>query len=160
MSTNEPPERATSRREDHEIAVDMIVIQLGHAKGEDAAWSLSTALHSIDLRHAKRSSPALSGDEHDRVILALERAHQTARRDLLASYPRRNITIGITAVATMVHYWYDRSGWGDEVADARDLARCFRNDMHNICLIELVRERALRRRHVKPPADLFCADAA
>ncbi len=106
------------------------------AAGIDLESQLSYALSSIEYHSYRSNRRALEVDERLAILNALERAYRTAWRRLAPEYPRAQIVAGMRGAAAMVDYWHTKRPIVayDVLYDAKALARCFRNDLHNACL--------------------------
>jgi len=130
------------------------------ASGPDFAWTLSTALCTLQSQSIDRQHPVplrLPRGDRPRLIGAIERAYRVAWEAMPADYPRERITEGMRAAAELANCWAsDRSRRkNDFVRDAVDRARCFRNDLHNMCLRQEIAERAQKRALERAASRLF-----
>jgi len=133
--------------------VEVVIGMFEQVRVDNVAWALSGALHSLDIRCFKKDVQPLGAEARIRVLTALERAYRVAWRHLPREYPRERLVAGMRGSAALVGHWSCRRKLTrmDYVHDARALARCLRNDCHNMSLIDEIDERAVQR-------ELFGAD--
>jgi hypothetical protein len=130
---------------------------------DDLVWALSTALCSLQECALSRRGDGrhLTCAQRSRLLAATERAYLAAWRSLPASYPREQISQGMRAAVDLVEHWARPRvlGRDNPLRDAIDLARCFRNDLHNMSLRIGLEARLLRRqKDQKTIEELFGAD--
>lgn len=116
------------------------------ADTDEVPYFISHAAYTLQLG----SGLQLSSHDRDELLFAIFSAADSACRRLPASYSREQIRRGFRAFASIVEYWsecpIERQAWGDKIADARAVARMFRNDAHNMSLAAEIRCRAHNRR--------------
>jgi predicted nucleic acid-binding protein len=125
------------------------------ARGHHTAWALSNAMESVDL-HYRKTGP-ISTAQCDELLSAVVRAQLGAIEHLPKSYSRKQIDRGMQALAGQIMLWAETCDESARraphvLADLRDYARMFRNDLHNISLREEIDRRAWERReqHIQP----------
>lgn len=116
-------------------------------RNEYPAWCLSNALDSIaNRKRGKSGAPLrLEQDDRDQILRALTRA-KALMPEFIPEYPPDRLALGIDAAMTQVVLWAETPDkralrHPHTAADADDLARMLRNDMHNLDLLDRVRER-------------------
>jgi hypothetical protein len=117
--------------------------------GENVQECLSSALSMLTRHAVKRDGPALALGDKDRMLDAMQRAHQRAWLVLPPYCGRDELTYGMTAAAQIVVFWASssarRAAGGSFIRDMHDAARILQNSMHSECLREQLRERMLDR---------------
>lgn len=120
--------------------------QSADADDSEIAYFISHAGYMLSLGGRVR----LNDIDRDELWFAIFSASENACQRLDLGYPREQIRRGFRAFANLVEYWAsseaERGGWGDRLPDARDAARIFQNDCHNMTLRVQIETRAHRRR--------------
>jgi hypothetical protein len=130
------------------------------ARGGDTAWALSNAMESVAHHYrakseaAKRRHCRISLAQRDELLAAVVRAQLSAIEHLPTSYRREQIDAGMQALAGQVMVWaetLERSTQRKQhaLADLDAYARMFRNDLHNISLVQEIEQRAWDRRNAR-----------
>lgn len=143
------PEEPSFEEKEHTYTVNVIVSILAQAaRGQEVAWSLSTAMASIMCPRSRKFP--IDEDQADSLRTALLWAHVAATEHLPIDYARSKINAGFSALSTIITEWADVDG--DMKYDRTDLrcdafayARIFRNDLHNFSLTEEIAQRAKER---------------
>jgi hypothetical protein len=149
------PARQTRAESDLAFRVGMVLDRLERAaRGDNPAYEMSSAMASVDS--ATRGGP-ISIEQRDELLSVAGRAHLGAIRHLPEPYSREQIAVGMKALAGQVTMWAEtreRSAQRPSHvrADINAYARMFRNDLHNISLVEEIDRRAWERReqHIQP----------
>ncbi|TXN41462.1 hypothetical protein FV232_13340 [Methylobacterium sp. WL30] len=121
-------------------------------RNQHPAWCLSNAMESIANRAYGQHGAPLQLDEEDRDVLLRTLTRTKALMPVfMPDYSPEQFVVGINAAMTQVVMWSETTEQQalrhpHTKADARDLARALRNDMHTWCLAERVRERRHERR--------------
>lgn len=150
----EPGNRSEQRsRHEDNLAhcVYQVLLSLEQAaRGEDTAWTLSNAMEVIDTRSRNETGGIISLRQRDKLLGAVVRAQLGATQYLPKSYRREQIYAGMEALAGQVMIWAEtreetlrRSPHA--VSDLRAYARMFRNDLHNMSLLDEIKSRAWQR---------------
>jgi hypothetical protein len=131
---------------DHIIEMDISLLNQA-ARGEHLAWALSTAMSSIMSRYRRRNGLRPSDRQRERLLAAITSAYLTADRTLPPLCRRSRIFAGMEALAGIVAYWAaedeQRAAWHPHIyIDMCAYVRIFRNDLHNISLMEEIASRA------------------
>lgn len=143
----------TATSADAEVSVEMVAHHLNQAAiGCATAASLSEALYSVALRY--RTTPRISNEQCDRLLCDVMLAHLGAICHLPRSYSRRQVEAGMQALATQIMVWAETPDVTARrrkhfVTDLDAWARMFRNDLHNMALLEEIEWRAAQRRERK-----------
>jgi hypothetical protein len=119
------------------------------ASGAHTAWALSNAMESVATHY--RAGPTISAAQLDELLPAVIRAQLGAIKHLPASYSRDQIDAGMQALAGQVMVWAETGETSSlrrrhALADLDAYARMFRNDLHNISLVDEIDRRAWERR--------------
>jgi hypothetical protein len=111
---------------------------------------------SVDAHYRSAKSEPISVDERDRLLLSVIRAQLGAIKHLPKSYNRKQIDRGMQALAGQIMLWAETREESARrpphvLADLRDYARMFRNDLRNISIREEMdrRDWARRDRHIQ-----------
>jgi hypothetical protein len=143
-------------QDDLDYAVGQTVADLERvARGDHIAWVLSGAMARVDADY--RKTVPISNAQRDELLAAVVRAHLGAIEHLPKSYPRAQIDAGMQALAGQVMVWAEtreKSALRKRHAliDIDAYARMFRNDMHNVSLLEEIERRAWERRRAHSAA--------
>jgi hypothetical protein len=120
------------------------------AIGHDPAWHFSTILQTVERAALSKTSNQLGEVARDRLLEQLGRALETAWTTLPSHYHRAQLVAGVHATWQAILHWAQpdaqRSARGGYVHDIADVMRIFRNQMHNLCLLDQIAERAKKRR--------------
>lgn len=133
-------------------SVESILGSLEQAcRNEFPAWALDNALLSIANRSPApfRKPFVLDEADRDEILQALACA-KALMPECIPDYPPQQFARGLDAAMVQVILWAETESeralrHRDVKADADDVARCLRNDMHTICLSERVQERLHKR---------------
>jgi hypothetical protein len=111
-------------------------------------------LASVDAHCRDKRTGPISTAQRDELLSAVVRAQIAAIEQLPKSYSRDQIDAGMQALAGQVMIWaesHERSTQRTQhaLADLKAYARMFRNDLHNICLSDEIKERAWQRREAE-----------
>lgn len=132
----------------------LIILQMINqaCRNEYPAWCLDNVLASISNKsRAKSGAPLQIGeDDRDEILRGLTRL-KALMPLFIPEYSPEQFAIGIDAAMTQVVLWSETVEQRalrhpHTAADACDLARALRNDMHTWCLADRVRERRHERR--------------
>lgn len=139
---------------------DHLVWQFQSVTFPDAhvAWSLSGALHSLDLATTRKDSRQITAEQRDKLLSAVVAAHAQATDRLPGKIAPPLIDEGMRAVAGIVMTWAESEEERAErhshvYPDMRAYARLLRNMLHNASLVEEIcgrqatRQRETRGRH-------------
>ncbi|SHH20894.1 hypothetical protein [Bradyrhizobium erythrophlei] len=121
------------------------------ARGDHTAWALSNAMESVEAHYRDAKTGPISTAQCDELLSAVIRAQLGAIKHLPESYRREQIDAGMQALAGQVMLWAETRERSKQrtwhaLADLGAYARMFRNDLHNISLVEEVERRAWQRR--------------
>lgn len=122
------------------------------ARGVDTAWNLSNAFEMVDS-HFRGKNGRISSAQRDELLADIVRASITVPAHLPKSYSRDQIDAGMQALAGQVMIWAEPVQRTEQrsrhaLCDLNAYARMFRNDLHNISLIEEIEQRAWERRNI------------
>ncbi|MCP3417793.1 hypothetical protein NLM16_27160 [Bradyrhizobium brasilense] len=122
------------------------------ARGDYTAWSLSGAMEVVANHY--RSNSRISEGQRDDLLSAAVRAQLGAITHLPCSYSRDQIAAGMQFLAYQIAVWAEPREMTARrrqhfLVDLDAWARMFRNDMHNISLVEQIEERAAQRREAE-----------
>jgi len=143
------PEQQCRRLDDF---VDSAWCSLKQAeRGDFTAWALSNAMSTISTHYRDKTAGPISPARCDELLSAVIRAQLGAIKHLPESYRREQIEAGMQALAGQVMVWAETSERSsrrrqDALADLDAYARMFRNDLHNISMLEEIGRRAWQRR--------------
>jgi hypothetical protein len=121
------------------------------ARGNFTAWALSNAMSAISTHYRDKTAGPISREQCDELLSAVIRAQLGAIKHLPETYRREQIEAGMQALAGQVMVWAETSERSsqrrqDALADLDAYARMFRNDLHNISMLEEIERRAWQRR--------------
>lgn len=123
---------------------------------EFTAWALSNAMEIV-ANHYQAKGERISPAQRDELLTAVVRAQLSAIAHLPPSYRCEQIDAGMQALAGQVMVWAETSERSsrrkrDALANLDAYARMFRNDLHNISMLEEIERRAWERRerHIQP----------
>lgn len=148
-SRGTPDERALG----HKVEFVLHLLEQA-ARGDYTAWALSGAMDSVAGRYRGFK---ISAAQRDELLPAVIRAQLGAIEYLPKSYNRDQIDAGMQALVGQVMVWAETSETSSRrrrhaLADLDAYARMFRNDLHNMSLVEEIERRAWERReqHIQP----------
>ena len=156
------PNAKTERPARSEDELDYCVEGVCHdleqaARGDHTAWALSNAMATVDAHHQNTKVGPISAVQRDKLLFSVIRAQLGAIEHLPKSYNRKQIDRGMQALAGQIMLWAETREESARrpphvLADLRDYARMFRNDLHNISIREEIDRRAWERRerHIQP----------
>jgi hypothetical protein len=121
------------------------------ARGDCTAWALSNAMSTISTHYRDRRTGSISAAQCDELLSAVIRAQLGAIKHLPETYRREQIEAGMQALAGQVMVWAETRERSTKrrqhaLADLDAYARMFRNDLHNISMLEEIERRAWQRR--------------
>ncbi len=121
------------------------------ARGDFTAWALSNAMAAVDAHYRDGKTGPISSEQREELLAAVVRAQLGAITHLPKSYSREQIDAGMQALAGQVMVWAktpERSTQRTQhaLADLDAYARMFRNDLHNMSMLEEIERRAWERR--------------
>ena len=143
-------ERRTRTEADLGYRVGRILDELAHvARGNFPAYALSNAMESVANNY--RKIERISTAQRDELLSAVIRAQLGAIKHLPESYSRDQIDAGMQALAGQVMVWAESLETSSlrrrhALVDLDAYARMFRNDLHNISLVQEIERRAWERR--------------
>ena len=143
-------ERRTRTEADLGYRVGRILDELAHvARGNFPAYALSNAMESVANNY--RKIERISTAQRDELLSAVIRAQLGAINHLPESYSRDQIDAGMQALAGQVMVWAESLETSSlrrrhALVDLDAYARMFRNDLHNISLVQEIERRAWERR--------------
>jgi riboflavin biosynthesis pyrimidine reductase len=157
-----PSDDRSSEEIELDFRVDAIWRSLEQAaRGDHIAWALSNAMASVDAHYQNRQL-IISADQRVQLMSAVIRTHAIAAVYLPKSYNRNQIDAGMEAFATQIMLWAeapDRTVRRHPhfLSDTRAHARMFRNDLHNMSLLDEIEARSNERfnRRAKVIRDLM-----
>lgn len=142
---------ADDMQDDIDYRVSFLSDSLGRAsRGEDSAWNLSNVLETVD-NHFRGKAGRISSAQRDLLLGDIVRASMTAPKYLPRSYNPDQIGAGMRALAGLVMIWAEPQERTERrskhtLCDLVAYARMFRNDLHNVSLLEEIEQRAWERR--------------
>jgi hypothetical protein len=148
-------EQQTRAESDLDYRVHRVCCDLEQAaRGDHTAWALSNAMASVDAHHQSTKTGPITPAQRDKLLLSVIRAQLGAIEHLPKSYSRKQIDRGMQALAGQIMLWAETCEESARrpphvLADLRDYARMFRNDMHNISLRDEINRRAWQRRDTR-----------
>ena len=121
------------------------------ARGDFTAGALSNAMSAVAAHYRDAKTGPISSAQRDELLSAVIRAQLGAIKHLPKSYSRDQIDAGMQALAGQVMVWAEiceRSTQRTQhaLADLDAYARMFRNDLHNMSMLEEIGRRAWERR--------------
>lgn len=136
----------------HDDLVGDVRAHLRLAKGKHLAEMLMAAAGNAE-EGAARHGTLLGDTDLADLLAALRAAQAVAMEELPVTFTRGEILLGFRAIGALLRAWNQtpaqRATWSDILADRRDQARIFRNDLHNVVLAETIGRRlAVRRQAV------------
>lgn len=146
MSATNPP------ISEHDELVGDVRAHLRLATGKHLAEMLLAAAGNAEEGSSRGRERLTDADLAD-LLAALRAAQAVAVEDLPVTFTRGDILLGFRAIGALLRAWNQtatqRETWSDILADRRDQARIFRNDLHNVVLAETISRRlAVRRQAV------------
>jgi hypothetical protein len=142
---------AESKSEHRSDDLDQRIWQVQHllrqvAQREYTAWALSSAMEIV-ADHYRAKGNRISVEQRDELLTVVIHAQLSAIEHLPTSYRREQIDAGMQALAGQVMVWAESCERSTQrrqnaLADLDAYARMFRNDLHNISLVEEIDQRA------------------
>lgn len=122
-------------------------------RGVDTAWNLSNVFETVELYFRGRSG-RISSTQRDALLADIVRVSLKVPAHLPKSYNPDQIDAGMQALAGQVMIWAEPHQRTEQrsrhaLCDLVAYARMFRNDMHNMSLIEEIEQRAWERRNIQ-----------
>lgn len=143
MTATHPP---ISERDD---LVGDVRAHLRLAKGKHLAEMLMAAAGNAE-EGSSRGGGRLTDADLANLLASLRAAQAVAIEELPVTFTRGDILLGFRAIGALLRAWNQtatqRETWTDILADRRDQARIFRNDLHNVVLSETIGRRLAARR--------------
>lgn len=134
---------------EHDDLVGDFRAHLRLATGETLAEMLMAAAGNAEEGESRGRERLTDADLAD-LLAALRAAQAVAMEELPVTFTRGEILLGIRAIGALLRAWNQtatqRETWSDILADRRDQARIFRNDLHNVVLSETIGRRLAARR--------------
>lgn len=145
------PAQPTREKSDLDYRLSFLSDSLGRAsRGVDTTWNLSNVFETV-AAHFRGRNERISSAQRDALLDDIVRAAMTVPAYLPMSYNRDQIDAGMQALAGQVMIWAEthqrtEQRPRDALCDLIAYARMFRNDLHNISLLEEIENRARQRR--------------
>jgi hypothetical protein len=145
------PARQTRAESNLDYLIHRVRCDLGQAaRGVDTAYALSNAAEAIAAHYRDDAGP-ISATQRDELLTGVVRAQLGAIKHLPKAYSRDQIDAGMQALAGQVMVWAETHRTSalrrrHALADLDAYARMFRNDLHNMSLVEEIGRRAWQRR--------------
>jgi hypothetical protein len=151
LSAAKASEPRSSSSDDLDYRVNCLADSLQRAAhGVDTAWNLSNAFEMVD-NHFRGQNGQISSAQRDELLADIIRASIAVPAHLPKSYSRDQIDAGMQALAGQVMVWAEPPQRTEQrsqhaLCDLVAYARMFRNDLHNISLVQEIEQRAWGRR--------------